>query len=152
MSRRIDEVETCAVVFPQLSILIIVQGPLLIDWSSSKSCIVPALENSALTAINPPTMRRCRLWMQAAVTVKNRPDWVFVKLHCHGMDPRDTDALLGLPMLAFLRELIAAEARGECVTHFVTAREMVNIILAACEGKDGNPSLYRNSTFRMQYA
>jgi hypothetical protein len=138
--------------FPPSVFPIIVQGPLLIDWGSSKSGIVPVLENSALTAINPPTMRRCRLWMQASVSVKDKPDWVFVKLHCHGMDPRDTDALLGRPMLAFLRELITLDTSGELVTHFVTAREMVNIILAACEGKEGSPSLYRNSTFRSQYS
>jgi len=131
---------------------IIVQGPLLLDWFGLKGGRLVSLENSALTALNPPTMRRCRLWMHAGVVVKDHPEWIFIKLHCHGMDPRDTDALLGSPMLAFLRQLAEAERGGEFVTHFVTAREMMNIILAACDGKRGNPSLYRNSRFRLQYA
>ncbi len=33
--------------------------------------------------------------MNARITVRGRPDWVFVKLHCPGMDPRDTPTLLG---------------------------------------------------------
>jgi len=28
--------------------------------------------------------------------------------------------------------------------HFVSAREMVNIILAACDGREGNPGDYRD--------
>jgi hypothetical protein len=125
---------------------IIIQGPLMIDWGTHGR-FFPALENSALTAIHPPTLRRCRLWTSAGITVQGRPDWVFVKLNCHGMDPRDTEALLGNPMLNFLGELAAAEKRGEFITHFVTAREMTNVILSACEGKTGNPGTFRNSPF-----
>jgi hypothetical protein len=125
---------------------IIIQGPLMIDWGHHGR-FFPVLENSALTAIHPPTLRRCRLWTSAGITVQGRPDWVFVKLHCHGMDPRDTGALLGNPMRNFLLELAGAEKRGEFTTHFVTAREMTNIILAACEGKTGNPGTFRNSPF-----
>jgi len=138
--------------FPPNVFPIIVQGPLLIDWGGKNAGYFPSLENSALTALNPPTMRRCRMWMHAAVEVKDQPDWVFVKLHCHGMDPRDTDALLGSPMLMFLRQLAEAEKSGEVVTHFVTAREMMNMILAACDGEHGNPSLYRNWRFRLTNA
>ena len=47
-------------------------------------------------------------------------------------------------MEAFLRELVqGADARNE-VLHFVSAREMVNIILAACDGREGNPGEYRD--------
>lgn len=123
---------------------IIVQGPLLIQWNL-RGRLFPSLENSALTAKNPPTLKRCRMWINAAITVQGRPEWIFIKLHCHGMDPRDTEALLGSPMIDFLKDLAGAEKRGEFMTHFVTAREMTNIILAACDGKSGNPSLFRNS-------
>ncbi|MGC2153548.1 MAG: hypothetical protein WA618_16020, partial [Terriglobales bacterium] len=36
-----------------------------------------------------------------------------------------------------------AEERNE-VLHFVSAREMVNVILAACDGREGNPGDYRD--------
>jgi hypothetical protein len=40
-----------------------------------------------------------------------------------------------------------AEQRGE-ILHFVSAREMVNIILAACDEREGNPAEYRD--YRLQ--
>ena len=93
------------------------------------------------------------LWRKAAIRVEGRPDWLFVKLHCHGMIPHDTRALLGRPMQRFLRELIeAGRDGGRYQTHFVTAREMVNVILAACDGRDGNPGLYREYRFRTRPA
>jgi hypothetical protein len=102
----------------------------------------PYIENSEVTGVNPPTLARMKLWQSAAVNVAGRPDWIFVKLHCHGMDPRDEPAMLGEPLQAFLRELLA---RGDGVhAHFLTAREMVNVIFAACEGKDGDPGMYRD--------
>jgi hypothetical protein len=36
-----------------------------------------------------------------------------------------------------------AEARNE-VLHFVSAREMTNLIFAACDGREGNPGEYRD--------
>ena len=45
----------------------------------------------------------------------------------------------------FLRELTeGAKTSGEYQVHFVTAREMANIILAACDGVSGNPGDYRD--------
>jgi hypothetical protein len=53
-------------------------------------------------------------------------------------------------MQEFLRELTSeAEQRNE-ILHFTSAREMVNIILAACDGKEGNPGNYRD--YRLQRA
>ena len=47
-------------------------------------------------------------------------------------------------MRKFLRELVeGAEQRGE-ILHFVSAREMVNIMLAACDGRDGDPAELRD--------
>ena len=60
------------------------------------------------------------------------------------MDFRHEEAMLGSAMQNFLRELTdGAEQRNE-VLHFVSAREMVNIILAACDGREGNPGEFRD--------
>lgn len=135
---------------PQIFPLII-QGPLMLNFARRIGgwWPVPCIENGALTKANPPTMGRLRLWEQAAITVKGRPDWLFIKLHCHGMDPRDDEAMLGLPMRRFLRDLVEGARDGqEYRVHFVTAREMVNIILAACDGRDGSPGDYRDYRLR----
>ena len=61
------------------------------------------------------------------------------------MDPRDDAAMLGVPMQHFLEELTReARAGGGYRIHFVTARELVNMILAACDGREGNPGDYRD--------
>ena len=101
-----------------------------------------------MTTVNPPSLRRLALWRRAAITVGGRPDWIFIKLHCHGMDPRDHAAMLGAPVQDFLRRLLAARAEDGYRVHFVTAREMVNIALAACDGRDGDPGQYRDYRLR----
>jgi len=111
---------------------------------------VPGIENSDLSAANPPTLQRLRLWEKAAITVQGRPDWLFIKLHCHGLQTRDEPAMLGSSIQSFLRELVEGPGnRTEYRLHFVTMREMVNMTLAACDGREGNPGEYRDYRFRL---
>jgi hypothetical protein len=130
---------------------LIIQGPLLLDFSRQKQgWPFAGIENGELTTANPPTMRRLGLWQKAAISVRGRPDWLFIKLHCHGMDPRDEPTLLGAPVQQFLRELTGhPRQRSEFLVHFVTTREMVNIILAAGDGLGGNPGQYRDYRFQL---
>ena len=56
-------------------------------------------------------------------------------------------------MQRFLSELIdEGREGGRYQTHFVTAREMINIILAACVERDDSPELYRDHRFRTRSA
>jgi hypothetical protein len=134
---------------PQIFPLII-QGPLMLNFARGRRHgIFPRIENAELTTVNPPTMERLALWVQAGIAVRGRPDWRFIKLHCHGMDPRDDEAMLGALMKLFLRDLVEGSADGKYKVHFVTAREMANIVLAACDGREGNPGDYRNYRLRV---
>jgi len=123
---------------------IIVQGPLMMDFAAQRGSRRWTIETGALTAGSPPDARRLQLWKEAGISVQGRPDWLFLKLHCHGMDPTQEDAMLGKAMQEFLRELVQGAAQRNEVLHFVSAREMVNIILAACDGREGNPGDYRD--------
>jgi hypothetical protein len=130
----------------------LIQGPWMFDWDRTSRSGFGRIENGALTGVNPPSLRRLALWKKAAVAVQGRPDWIFIKLHTHGMDPNDMETILGEPMQQFLRELIAsAPARGETL-HFVSAREMVNIVLAAADGREGNPADFRDYRYRLKSA
>ncbi len=127
----------------------IVQGPWALDFDRASRTGVGRIEDGALTGANPPALRRLQLWKQAAIAVAGRPDWIFVKLDAHGMDPNDTETVLRGPMQRFLSELIeGASDRGE-VLHFVSAREMANILLAACDGCEGNPNDYRDYRYKL---
>jgi hypothetical protein len=132
--------------WPQI-LPLIVQGPLMLRLGSPRSRTL-SIENGAITRRNPLSLSRLRLWKQAAISVRGKPDWLFIKLHCHGMDPTQRDVVLGEPMRKFLRELVeGAVQRGE-ILHFVSAREMVNIMLAACDGREGTPGEYRDYRFK----
>jgi hypothetical protein len=127
---------------------LIIQGPLLAAVKRSFSMRRLVIENGAITAPNPMSLQRLSSWKQARIHVHGRPEWLFVKLHCHGMDPTQKDAVVGTAFQRFLEELtVGAESRKETL-HFVTTREMVNIALAACDGKEGNPGEYRDYKFK----
>lgn len=133
---------------------LIVQGPLMINFGRRKQgWPYPAIENGELSEVNLPSMRRLQLWRQAAIRVQGRPDWFFIKLYCHGLVSRDEPAMFGASIQNFLRELIEGPGnRTEYRVHFVTMRQMANIILAACDGCEGNPGEYRDYRFRLTEA
>lgn len=127
----------------------VIQGPWMIDLDRSSRRRWGGIENGSLTHVNPPSLPRLALWRRAGITVAGRPDWIFIKLHTHGMDPLQTDTVLRAPMQSFLSELVrGAEERKE-VLHFVSAREMANIALAACDGREGDPAHYRDYRYRL---
>ena len=109
---------------------LIVQGPLGIRFRRRYPFV--AIENGDLATVNPPSLERTTLWRRAAVRVVGEPNWTFIKLHCHGMAPKDQAAMLGPVMVQFLRDLTTLRNADKRVrVHFVTARELLNIALAA---------------------
>ena len=133
---------------PPQTFPLMIQGPVVTDLHRSFRSARPVLENGAITGANPPTMHRFSLWKQAQVRVLGRPDWLFIKLHCHSMDPTQRDAVIGDSFHHFLAELVGGASERRETLHFVSAREMTNILLAACDGRAGNPGNYRDYRFK----
>lgn len=129
---------------PQAGELLLVQGPLGLNWRWRKWGILPRLENGDLTAANPPTLHRLQVWERLWIHVQGRPEWGIVKLHTHGGIPRNYQMLLGEAMRAFHLHLQERSRSDAWQLHYVSARELVNIIHAAEAGCSGNPGLYRN--------
>jgi hypothetical protein len=125
--------------------LLLVQGPLGLNWRRRKWGLLPRIENGDLTPRNPPTQNRLRLWLDLAAQVEGRREWLFAKLHTHGGVPRNREMLLGEPMRQFHQALaMFAGANPGFHYHYVTARELVNIVHAAEAGKTGDPAAYRD--------
>jgi hypothetical protein len=121
---------------PQESLLLI-QGPLQLDWRRRKWGLLPRLENAELHGGFPPSMARFELWLRAGVGVGGRPNWIFVKLHTHGAKEGNADVLLGEPMRTFHRDLVAyAAARPALKYYYVTAREMADLVHQAEAGAE----------------
>jgi hypothetical protein len=93
-------------------------------------------------------MHRFSLWKQAQVRVLGQPGWLFIKVHCHSMDPTQKDAVIGDSFRAFLAALVGGARERKETLHFVSAREMTNVLLAACDGRDGNPGDYRDYRYK----
>jgi hypothetical protein len=128
---------------------IIIQGPLMLSCKRRGSMLRPAIENAELSGANPATLKRFQRWSGMKIGVAENPDWAFVKLHCHGMDPRDSSAMYGDSFQAFLAELTAVfRGKDKPRLHFTTAREMANMIFAACDGQSGSPNDFRDYRFR----
>jgi hypothetical protein len=125
--------------------LMIVQGPLGLDWKNRRAGVLPRIENSDIRGGQPPTPARVDAWVRAGIHVEGRPEWVFVKIHTHGTQERDIDTLLGPPVDAMHDYLERSYNDGQrYVLHYATAREVYNIIKAAEAGKAGNPNDYRD--------
>ena len=125
--------------------LMIVQGPLTVLWPGGKGWVLPRLENAGLTGVATPAAPRVDAWINTRVCVAGRPDWVFVKVHTHGCLDRNLDILLGDPMRHLHERLCGYYNDGsQFRLHYVTAREMYNIIKAAERGLSGDPGEFRD--------
>lgn len=125
--------------------LMIIQGPLTLNWKRRKWRVFPRIENGEISAKNPPTKERVDLWIKQHIHVKGRPDWVFVKVHIHGAQKMNLDIFLWEKFEEMFSYLTDKYNDGKnYVLHYVTARQMYNIIKAAEDGLNGNPKEYRD--------
>ncbi len=125
--------------------LMIVQGPLGLNWRERRFGLIPRIENADVRRNCPPTPARVDAWVRTGIHVEGRPEWIFIKVHTHGTQERDMDTLLGDAAHAMHAHLERVYNDGDRhVLHYVTAREVYNIIKAAEAGKDGNPDAWRD--------
>jgi hypothetical protein len=127
--------------------LMLIQGPLLLDWSNRKWGLLPRIENACLQGSQPPDERRIDLWLRSRVQVPSRPDWYFVKLHTHGATETNQAVLLAEPMVQFHRAMSLRAVKDPGFHfHYVTARELYNLARAAEDRWTGSVDGARNYT------
>ena len=125
--------------------LLIVQGPLTLNWKSRKFGLLPRIEAADIRTSILPLIERVDLWVNAGISVKGKPNWIFIKIHTHGTQERDRTTLLGKPCNDMFSYLETKYNDGVNYNlHYVTARETYNIIKAAEAGLEGNPNDYRD--------
>jgi hypothetical protein len=123
--------------------LLIIQGPIALARRPGRAAV--RIESSALDAGDPPTPARVDTWVAQDIHVAERPEWIFVKVHTHGAPERNAATLLG-PAGQRLHQYLAARYNDgrRWILHYVTAREMYNIAIAAMEGESGDPGAHRD--------
>lgn len=116
--------------------LLIVQGPLLFDWR------LGWFEGAWIENFAPPYPERLGSWLRANLHVRGRPEWIFVKLHTHGLQSRK--GFLSPELDEMFGAMEACWNQQPFRLHYVTAREMYNIIKAAEAGHSGDPNAFRD--------
>jgi hypothetical protein len=120
--------------------ILFVEGPLAPARRPGRLAV--RIENGDLHGSDPPTRERLRSWVAQGISVAGRPEWVFVKVHTHGAPEKNVSALLGPPAREFHRALAEEYGAGDWRFHYVTAREMYNLAIAAMAGEHGEPADY----------
>lgn len=112
--------------------LLMIQGPLGLDFKHRKHGLLPRIENGDMHATMPPTLDRFRIWLNCQVGVVGRPDWRFIKLHTHGCNPGNLNMLLGDEYAAFHHALADYRRQHPNLRlYYVTAWEMAQLVQAA---------------------
>ncbi len=103
---------------PQLPLIF--TGPLIFNWTRRiKGVPIPRLDDGGLAANQPLDLARFRRWINADVSVINRPEWIFVKLYCHGFFDHDQKACIGEDAQRFFSEMVEhGEKSGELFGSF----------------------------------
>lgn len=109
--------------------LLLLQGPLTLNFREGKLGLVPRIESAELSLDAPPTAHRVRLWGRCGIAVAGAEEHVFIKVHTHGATEKSMRMLFdegGFDRL--WTELERAYRIDESRTlRYVTAREMVDI-------------------------
>ena len=127
--------------------LLLIQGIIGLRWKSRTHKFIPSIEQSNISYADPPFPSRIDYWIKKGVHIPGSPNWIFVKIHGHGAraEDKDREVMLGKSfddMCDYLESKY--NDQKAYFLHYVSAREMFNIIKAAEDRKIGNPNLYRN--------
>lgn len=128
--------------------LMLMEGPLMIDWTDWRFKTHPTIDDGNLYWEIPTSLHRFELWLKANVHVEGRPNWVFVRPFTHGTSLKYEgayDNILGGNIDRMLTEVESQYNDGEKYRlHYMTAREAYNVVKAAEAGLNGNPDEYRD--------
>lgn len=115
--------------------LMIIPGPLLVVLPGIRGNRKSRLENGNLAGKQHPSIERLRVWLKARVGVAGHRHWAFLKLHTHGTQERNSEALFGTSMEAFHTGLAQYSQERGFRYYYVTAREMAQLVTQAERGQ-----------------
>jgi hypothetical protein len=125
--------------------LMIIQGPIGFRWKGRRHLLVPSIDDGEIAASNLPTPDRVDFWINTGIHVAGKPEWIIAKIFTHGAPESEHEVLLGEPIVRMHQYLASRYNDGNNFRlHYVTARELYNIIKAAEAGNVGDPCQYRN--------
>ncbi len=118
--------------------LLMIQGPLTLNWRNRKLGILPRIENGELSADTPPSAARIELWERCGICVLGAEDHVFIKLYTHGLQEKNLAMFFergGFDTLFGSLESRFRDDARYCL-HYLTAWEMYEAVVALCDGRE----------------
>jgi hypothetical protein len=117
--------------------LLLINGPLALNWRRRRRGVLPAVENGDITGINSGAPDRVDRWIQTGVSVRDWPRWIFVKIHSHGTQEDNSKLLLSPAGMEMYKDLLERYNDGHrYVLHFVTAWQMYRCVRALEDGDE----------------
>lgn len=110
--------------------LLMVQGPLTLDWGSRKFGLLPRVESAEISFDAPPKPERVRLWLDCGICLPGAENHLFIKVHTHGAQKSAMRMLFdqgGFTRLWSALEQEIKNRRGYQL-HYVTAWQLVGKI------------------------
>ena len=123
--------------------MLMIQGPLGLNWHNRKWGFFPRIENGELGNDSRITPDRVRLWINTAVHVNGFGNHVFIKLHAHGAIDTSIRYFFGEEGLADMWNFLESNYNDgkQYMLHYVSAWELYTTIRALCKG----PTVIRNN-------
>ncbi len=123
--------------------LMIIQGPLF-PFFKNRNLFSLRITGDVIDGELPGPEKKVRGWVNTGIHIKGKSNWIIIKAHTHGAV--DASTVLGEEMDEIFLQFETKYNDGKkFVLHYVTARELYNIIRAVVDGKDDdNPEVFRD--------
>jgi hypothetical protein len=114
--------------------LLLIQGPLALNWKKQAYGILPGLENGEISASSPFSPERVDLWINSGIGVEGVSNHSFIKLYTHGGIDQNIRYFFGEEGLPVMWEYLEKNYNdgSRYRLHYVSAWEMYNIIKKLC--------------------
>lgn len=107
--------------------LLMIPGPLALNWKERSRLIAPHVEVGELAAHNPVTPERVRLWLDHAPRLGNN---VLIKLFAHGALEANAEALFSQELDRVFSLLRSATTARHWQLRFVNAVDLASLVLS----------------------
>lgn len=110
--------------------LLMVQGPLTLDWGNRKFGLLPKIESAEVSLDAPPRPERVRLWLDCGICLPGAENHLFIKVHTHGAQKSAMRMLFDQGGFARLWNALEQEVKNRqgYQLHYVTAWQLVSKI------------------------
>jgi len=109
--------------------LLMVQGPLCLDFNNRKFGVLPRIENGGVLASSKISLNRVKLWIKQGIHVDGAREHIFIKIYTHGTQESVMRQLFDEKGFERIFEyLVSVSDNYGASLHYTSAREMVNVI------------------------